>query len=195
MKKTVPILICLAALMFISLTGCQKTPAQDSLPPQTNTPSVPTQPDPPDGGEDNPPQTADPETPDQETTILLYLPNDTADGLVEEPITMSADASSIVSALAQRGAIPENTAVNSFALQTQSDGKRIGALDLSQEFAIGMQSMGTSGERMCAAALVNTLIHALDLDAVSFTCDGAVVETGHSYYDEPLELFEFESAQ
>ncbi len=51
MKKTVPILICLAALMFISLTACQKTPAQDSLPPQTNTPSVPTEPDPPDGGD------------------------------------------------------------------------------------------------------------------------------------------------
>ena len=144
MKKAVPILICLAALMLISLTACQKTQAQDPLPPQTSTPSVPTEPDPPDGSESegNPPQTADLETPDKETTILLYLPNDTADGLVEEPITMFADASSIVSALAQRGAIPENTAVNSFVLQTQSDGKRIGALDLSQEFATGMQSTG-----------------------------------------------------
>ncbi len=123
-------------------------------------------------------------------TVVLYLPNDTADGLEQLEIELEPTAENLVDALVQHGALPEGTQVNSFAI---ADGT--GQLDLSSQFASALQATGTAGESMYLACLVNTLTQALDIAAVRLTCDGEILETGHSYYDEPIEFFDWETPE
>ena len=56
-------------------------------------------------------------------------------------------------------------------------------------FALGLQSTGTAGELMYLSSLVNTILQAMDLEQIYLTCNGRVIETGHNYYDMPLEWF------
>lgn len=122
------------------------------------------------------------------SSVTLYLPNSDATGLETMEITISADAASLVSALTEHGALPEGTEVLSFI---REEG-RIGRLDLTDAFSRGLQSTGSAGELMYVSALVNTLLQALELEQIQLTCSGKIIETGHNYYDMPLEWFSWE---
>ena len=41
---------------------------------------------------------------------------------------------------------------------------------------------------MLVGSVVNSFLSAYGAETVTLTCDGAVLETGHTIYDEPLSL-------
>ena len=129
-------------------------------------------------------------------SVLLYLPNDNADGFVTREVTLpreapqntmeqliqsTALAEDILEQLVQAGALPEGVRVLSMDN---------GVLDLNSAFLSFLNSMGTSGEYVVMGSVVNTYLTAFGLDRITITVEGNVPETGHSVYDQPLRMYE-----
>ena len=202
--------ILLLALLAACLTGCtsSQTSQEETEPPVTEAPAEDTGDATDAAEEDAAEDTTETETvPDiavvDTMEVTLYLPNEQADAFEEVTETVDATPQAIVDALIAHNALPEGTAVNSFSMRDNGTETQEGDvvsytagdtltidLDLSAEFAEAAASTGTSGEQMLLGSLVNTMLTAYNADELNLTCDGAVLETGHSIYDEPLTFFE-----
>lgn len=123
----------------------------------------------------------------------VYFPNETGDGLDSAEEEMSGGPGGLTDALAAHGALPEGTAVESFRITDIGDGGQTAALDLSPEFARGLQTCGSTEETLTMASLVNTFLECYDLVSLTVTVDGGPVETGHNVYDGPLLAYTFDN--
>lgn len=84
------------------------------------------------------------------------------------------------------GAIPEGAAVLS---ENLSGG--VLTLDMNEAFAQYVRSMGTSGELLTVAAVVNTALSLIDgAESVMLTAEGKTLETGHNIYTDPISFYE-----
>ena len=64
-------------------------------------------------------------------------------------------------------------------------------LDMNDAFAQYVRSMGTSGEMLTVAAVVNTALCLYEgAESVRITVGGGVLETGHEIYDYPMTFHE-----
>lgn len=142
-----------------------------------------------------------------EMEVTLYLPDDQAEFFTEVTETVSAEPQGIVDALIAHGALPEGVTVNDFRIADNgvetTDGETVSYtagdtlhidLDLSAAFGEALSSAGTSGETMILGSVVNTMLTAYNADTITITCDGAVLETGHNVYDEPLTFYDLTAA-
>ena len=77
------------------------------------------------------------------------------------------------------GGVPKGTKVLSFEVKDKT-----ATIDLSKEFENGL--VGTTGEYLTIASLVNTLIDCYEIDSVILKVQGEHPDTGHNIYDEPL---------
>ena len=203
MKKHFAILLILTILTSL-LAGCaSSTPVE-----QPSNPSVSDQPEVPDTQPADEPDNAEGEIAPLETMdVVLYLPNEQADGFDTVEETVGATPQGITDALIAHDALPKNTIVNDFQLDTDGVETRDGDvvsytpgdpcninLDVSKAFGEALSSTGTAGESMLLGSLVNTMLEAYNADTITLTCDGAVIETGHNVYDEPLSFFELTPA-
>ena len=118
-----------------------------------------------------------------EQTVTLYVPNETGDGLDTVQVSITLSPQGILDALIAQGALPDGVQVN----QMSQDGASL-ALDLNGAFAEAVSATGTTGEAMLVGSVVNSFLSAYGAETVTLTCDGAVLETGHTIYDEPLSL-------
>jgi len=189
-------IISMVFLLLFLLSGCSvqsegpsaapsTAPSDTTGPEKTEPPAVPTVSD-----EATPAPSAE-VTPsakqEEEKELSLFLPNDSVDGFVEVREKTKVEPQSVVDALISHGALPEGTKVLKFEIE--EEGKHI-VLDLSREFENALCSTGTSGEAMLTGSLVNTMLRCWDVDTLSFTCEGKVVESGHVVYDFPLSFRE-----
>ncbi len=120
--------------------------------------------------------------------VVLYLPNDTADGYLEKTIRIDGETlqpQAVVDALAKEGALPAGIQV--LSLGRTEDMQLV--LDLSDSFAGALRTTGTSGETMYLGSLVDTFLTAWGADELTLTCGGAFLETGHDLYDQPLSFY------
>lgn len=118
--------------------------------------------------------------------VTLFLPNDSADGLVEESASIEVTGSEekaeeLVQVLAANDALPDGTETVSV---TWKDGKL--TVDLNTAFADGLMQSGTAGETMILASLVNTLWAYYEPEELTLTANGKPLETGHNIYEEPF---------
>jgi hypothetical protein len=117
------------------------------------------------------------------TTLLVYVPNENADGFYTTEIT--GDGLTVLEALIQTGTLTEDTRIN----EQSCDGDTM-YIDFNQAFADLVCSMGTSGEYMIMGAVVNTMLANHDVAYVVITVDGHILESGHVIYDFPMEFFQ-----
>ncbi len=97
-----------------------------------------------------------------------------------------ADPVNALNVLLSGGAIPEGAAVLSESL---SGG--VLTLDMNEAFAQYVRSMGTSGELLTVAAVVNTALSLMDgAESVLLTVEGKTLETGHEVYTDPISFYE-----
>lgn len=127
---------------------------------------------------------ATPPNPDDGNAVIVYVPSEQADVLTPVGTTVADDSDqALVDALIQAGALPEGVEVLS---ASEKDGTL--ALDMNQAFADAVRSSGSAGEAMRIYSLVNTFIQARDVDQVTITIEGGLLESGHDVYDYPLEM-------
>lgn len=128
------------------------------------------------------------EWPDESVTVSVYSGNDNADGLVTTQTALdSLSPDALIAALIEAKSVPEQTKCLSFA---QSDDGRTLTLDLSRPFADGIVQLGTAGESIMLASLVNTFLAAYCAEELVLTVEGGLLETGHNIYDFPLVFSE-----
>lgn len=119
-------------------------------------------------------------------TIQVYKPSILADRFETKEYTIeSLDAQSVLKAISSEGIIPRDTKVNSF--KQQGDTLEI---DISDELANKLSSLGTTGEYYTMGSIVNTMLNCYSADYISITVDGQIIETGHRRYDIKLTKFE-----
>lgn len=87
----------------------------------------------------------------------------------------------------------ENVGLNSLTFGTHG-GDRVAMLDMNQAFADYMNRMGTAGEYIVMGSLVNTFLDCYQCDLMLVTVDGKVLETGHTIYEEYLEMYPYVEA-
>lgn len=166
MKK---LLICLlATTLILSLSACSL------LNPPSNSPDSP------------PSETTDPTS----YPIMLYLPNDTADGFVTQAAETDGTAADIIALLVAEHALPMGSAVLDFAI----DGAGGPRVDMNNAFGQAVRSTGTTGEYLLLGSLVNTLLSYFGLSEITLTVEGSVLETGHEVYSYPLHFFANQTA-
>lgn len=124
-------------------------------------------------------------------TITLYTPNGNADGVEGSTVTLDAVTEpAIVQQLVLAGVLPEGVCVKEFAIcadpsipeQTQL------LIDFNQAFGDHLSAMGTAGEYVTLASVVDTFLGAYQSQSMMLTVEGAPLETGHAIYDFPLEF-------
>ena len=119
-------------------------------------------------------------------SFTLYYGDDNAEKLLSEEVTVSElSAGSVIEELIRVGVLREGVAVNSMSINAD-----VLELDFNQAFADLLCSMGTSGEYIIVAAVVNSFLDAFGTASLMFTVDGEILESGHVIYDFPLEAFQ-----
>lgn len=124
-------------------------------------------------------------------TIILYTPNDNADGVEGSTVTLDAVTEpAIVQQLVLAGVLPEGVGVKEFAICADSQNPEQSQLviDFNQTFGDRLSSMGTAGESVTLASVVNTFLGAYQAHSLLLRVEGAPLETGHAIYDFPLEF-------
>jgi spore germination protein GerM len=116
--------------------------------------------------------------------VTLYLPNDNADGFVTQDAATDGSAAHIVSLLVEQGALPEGCALLAFSTNGTS-----GTADMNAAYGQAV-NQGTTGEYLRLGAVVNTLLVFFELDELTITIEGKMLETGHESYDHPLRFHE-----
>lgn len=119
----------------------------------------------------------------QAPPVILYLPNENADGFVTKAAFTDGTAEDIVALLVQEGALPRGCAPLSFSADEAK-------LDMNEAFLLAVCSTGTTGEYLLLGCLVNSLLQYYGLESVMVTAQGKVIETGHAIHDQPLRFFE-----
>jgi len=126
-------------------------------------------------------------------TVTFYLPDDAAidaggygfitkDIDVHMPNLESLQAMSLIGYLVYEGALPEGCDALSFYLSTST-------LDMNAAFAEALSRTGTLGEALLMGCLVNTILTYFELDSITVTAEGQVLQTGHETYDYPLTFY------
>ena len=165
-KKIFIILTSVFLILCVAACGSAKQPSQSQ-------PTAPAQSEP------------EPSAAAASVTITVYTGDETAEHFLTQDVAAEAlDENSVFAALKSVGVMPDNAELLDFA---QNGGAL--TLDLSDDYARYIQSLGTSGEYIAIGCLVNTYLTAFGADTVSVTVNGAPLESGHAVYDMPLEFY------
>ena len=125
-----------------------------------------------------------------ETDIVLYLPNEAGTGLVtvttQIGVAIPDEMERVVELLIEHSALPIGVA----AL-----GMDDGTLDMNEAFAQALNELGSTGELLMLASLVNTFLQHFGWESILITVEGQTLETGHNVYDEPLTYFLFDEME
>jgi len=119
-----------------------------------------------------------------------YFPDGEASSLLAAGVELSPDiASESVAALS---ALLADRVLSDGAilLSAWREGDTV-HLDMNEAFAQRLRSLGSAGERLTLAAVVNTALDYFDgAGSVVLTAEGAAPETGHDIYDYPIGYYE-----
>ena len=115
--------------------------------------------------------------------ITVYYPDDQVMYLLHAEIpAFIDDASGILYALQTAKALPREVEILSCA----KDEEGVLHLDMNRALREYIYKMGTSGEALTIAALVDTFLSATGAQSLRLTVEGKALETGHAIYDFPL---------
>lgn len=115
----------------------------------------------------------------------VYGPDDEYNYLQLNDVLTEPTPNGYVSALYKTGAFTRPVSVLSASIRGD-----VLTIDLSSEFGAMLSNTGTAGEYVIMGSLVNTLLMNMEALFVRVLCEGAVIETGHAIYDEPLGFYE-----
>ena len=167
MKKLISLTLLLTLLLIV-FSGC----STKNNPPKSPAPGI-----------------SDMETPNAENTvsekkIILFLPDENANGFITKEAMTDGTAEHIVSLLIAEKALSEDCALLSFV----ADGNGGATVDMNTEFMLDA-GRGSAAYAMVTGSLVNTLLTFYNLDTITITIEGTTPEVDHGCYGHPLKLF------
>lgn len=119
-------------------------------------------------------------------SLSLWVPDSNAEHWEVTVVQVPKIAPGImIEQLRLAGVLNDDVRFNRFTLE---DGAA--SLDFNAAFSQQVNSMGTAGEIMILGSVVNTFLTAFDIESLTITVDGEVLETGHNIYDIPFGFFE-----
>ena len=157
----------LALVFALGLAGCDWVGSPTTEPTSTTAPETTSE--------------AETQAQTQAQPVVLFLPNDNADGFVPKAALTDGTAADLVALLVAEGALPEGCALLSF------EG---GTADMNAAYGQAISTTGTAGEYMRVGCVVNTLLTFYGLQSLYITVEGQAPETGHVVYDFPLRFHE-----
>ncbi len=183
-KRIFGVFLC-AALLLAVFSGCGLSHWGKSEPPpsSSSTPSAPSESAASEAAtvqSENPPPVPAP----AEQPVVLYLPNENADGFVTKDAMTDGTAEHIVSLLVEEKALPEGCALLSFT--AAEGGGAVADMNAAYGQIIGE---GTAAEYLRLGSVVNTLLTFYELTEITITIEGQVPNTGHEIYDYPLRFY------
>ena len=119
----------------------------------------------------------------QMNTILVYVPNDNADGF--ETIQISGPELTVFDALVDANVLPGNIQLNSFSIDNDTI-----EIDFTSELRDLINQQGTAGEYMIMGSIVNTFLTHYQAQYAQITVNGEIWESGHVIYDFPMEFYD-----
>lgn len=118
--------------------------------------------------------------------ILVYYPNENADGTdTEEMKCKELSPENIWNLLKEKEVVVSDAEINSFR---ESD--QVLELDVNEAFGEQLRSYGTAGETTLIESVVNTFLDAYGKEAILITENGGTLISGHKEYADYLEKFE-----
>jgi len=131
------------------------------------------------------------ETKERGIPIRIYHGDSSAENLfVSTELTEEVTPEILLWNLSAYQALPSSVKAEGFR-EEKNEEERILHLDLSEDFSEFISSMGTAGETMVMGSLVNTFLDAYGADAIVVTAAGKTVETGHTVYDFPIQMYPY----
>ncbi len=122
--------------------------------------------------------------------MAVYYSNGKADGLEKEVLAVEEmTPEEMVKSLSRHNIVSIDTKVLGFG-ETDGQGRKLLALDLSGAFGEYVKTMGESGEKVVMAALTNTFLENYGADGLVLTVEGEVLETRHASYGEELTFWQ-----
>ena len=115
--------------------------------------------------------------------VRLYLPDFGNNLIASRDAEILETPQGIVGALVKSGALPAGVRVLSFD-------EDAGRLDLSREFIKALEKVGVRKEPLIMGALVNNFLDLYTLPALTVTCEGKMIKTALTRYDQPLTRYE-----
>ena len=117
--------------------------------------------------------------------VRVYFPDDQVMYLLAAEVPVySREAPDVLFALKTAHVVPRETEM----LSCETDAEGVLHLDLSGEFREYVCKMGTSGEALTIAGLVNSFLEATGAQSLRLTIEGKDLETGHAVYNYPLSF-------
>ena len=168
------------ALCSLVLTGCTRNVVETgkpTKPAETLSTTIFTE-------QEMPPFSVPEETsPTELIQMKVYVPDE--DAISFNVITVEGHMLTFLEAMIEAGVLNKDIQINSIVREENHL-----TIDFNQAFRDLVCSMGTSGERMIIASVVNTLIENYGVETISITIDANIWESGHVIYDFPMEFFE-----
>ena len=117
--------------------------------------------------------------------ILVYYPNENADGTdTEEMECKELSPENVWNLLKEKEVVAADADINSFR---ESD--KALELDVNETFGEQLRSYGTAGETMLMESVVNTFLDAYGKEAILITENGGTLISGHREYGDYLEKY------
>ena len=191
MKKLFALLLC-----SLILSGCGITPTESGKPtqpvdiPETNTEQMETVPSATEVVNETESDSTSVTEAMSVIRYIVYSPNSNANGfyqnVMEWQIPYVADYQpTILDAWIELDVLTDDIQILSMVQKENHI-----TIDFNHAFKDLVCTMGTSGERMIIGSVVNTLIANYDVETVSITVEGEILESGHVIYDFPMGFFE-----
>lgn len=122
-------------------------------------------------------------------SLTIYYPDELYEYLLHK--TVAADEltpDELVSQLKEADVLEAGVMVNELTEEHVGDSLRL-HLDLSSDFMVQLNKMGTSGEYYLMGSVVNTFLTTYEAADIVITVEGDPPETGHQIYDVPQVLY------
>jgi len=118
--------------------------------------------------------------------VELFIPGENAIGMKRVKKLTDGTPADIVSLVVRYvDILPNDVALLSFTI----NGKK-GHADMNAAYGNALKSTGTTGESYMVSTLVNTLLTFYNLEEITLTAEGKVIETGHAIYDGPNRFWD-----
>ena len=127
--------------------------------------------------------------------VVLYLPDETGEGLVATPAQAEDSPQGLIAALVSAGALPNvnygrnitcTVAEETLEFDEVETSGVFVHLDLADAFAQAVKQAGASAERLMLQSLANTLITRYSADGLILSIEGTDLETLSGKYNRPI---------